>query len=104
MQGNSSAAPAGMKSIRIAMSTVTGRFMLKPNPTTTNYVIITVGSGFSSSQGCRGRDLGGIAKLYNLLLYNVAATSATLLVYALYELLAVTPLMLQDSPEDASLP
>ena len=34
------------QSIRIAVSTVTGRFMLKPDPTTTNYIFILVGSGF----------------------------------------------------------
>ena len=103
MQGNSSAAPAGMKSIRIAVSTVTGRFMLKPDPTTTRYIFIFVGSGFSSSQGCRGRDLGGMVNLYNLLLYNAATTSAALLLYALYELLDVSLPMLQDSSEDANL-
>ena len=48
------------QSIRIAVSTVTGRFMLKPDPTTTNYIFILVGSKFSSSRGCRGRELGGI--------------------------------------------
>src|SRR4051812_16017623 len=37
-------------------------------------------SSFSSSRGCRGRKLGGIVNCYyNLLLYNVAATSAALL-------------------------
>ena len=77
--------------------------MLKPDPTTTNYIFILVGSGFSSSRGCRGRDLGGMVNLYNLLLYNAAATSAALLLYALYELLVVSLLMLQDSSEDASL-
>src|SRR3954469_13987904 len=55
--------------------------MLKPDPTTTNYINIFVGFGFSSSRGCRGRDLGGMVNLYNLLLYNVAATSAALLLY-----------------------
>src|ERR1041384_978054 len=48
------------QSIRIAVSTVTGRFMLKPDPTTTNYIFILVGSEFSYSWGCRGRELGGI--------------------------------------------
>src|ERR1043165_29393 len=55
--------------------------MLKPVPTTTNYIFILVGSGFSSSRGCRGRELGGMVNIYNLLLYNVAATSAALLLY-----------------------
>ena len=77
--------------------------MLKPNPTTTNYIFILVGSGFSSSRGCRGRDLGVIEYYYNLPLYNAAATSAALLLPALYELLVVSLLMLQDSSEAASL-
>src|SRR3954471_19377804 len=42
--------------------------MLKPDPTTTKYIFILVGTGFSSSRGCRGRDLGGMVNLYNLLL------------------------------------
>ena len=72
------------QSIRIAVSTITGRFMLKPDPTTTNYIFILVGFKFSSSQGCRGRKLGGIVNCYyNLLLYNAAATSAALLLYFL---------------------
>ena len=77
--------------------------MLKPDPTTTNYIFILVGFRFSSSRGCRGRDLGGMVNLYNLLLYNAATTSATSLLYALYELLVVSLLMLQDSSEVASL-
>src|SRR4051812_34179370 len=85
-----------MKSIRIAVPTVTGRFMLKPDPTTTNYCKLTVGSGFSSSQECRGRDLRGINNYYNLLLYNVAATSAALLPYALIITVGCSCLVLQD--------
>ena len=77
--------------------------MLKPDPTTTNYIFILVGSGFASSWGCRGRDLGCMVNLYNLLLYNAAATSVALLLYALYELLVVSLLMLQQSREEASL-
>src|SRR4051812_28130099 len=62
------------QSIRIAVSTVTGRFMLKPDLTTTNYIFILVGFEFSSSRGCRGRELGGIVNYdYNILLYNAAA-------------------------------
>src|SRR3954464_12393045 len=68
------------QSIRIVVSTVTGRFMLKPDPTTTNYIFILVGFDFSSSRGCRGRELGGLFNCYYiLLLYNAAATSAALL-------------------------
>src|SRR4051812_43607925 len=53
------------QSIRIAVSTVTGRFMLKPDLTTTNYYSTKLyGSGLSSSQGGRGRDLRGIAIYY----------------------------------------
>src|SRR3954462_15049534 len=54
--------------------------MLKPDPTTTNYIFILVGFEISSSRGCRGGILGGIVNCYyNLLLYNAAATSAALL-------------------------
>ena len=79
--------------------------MLKPDPTTTNYIFILVGFEFSSSRGCRGRKLGGIANCYYiLLLYNVASTSAALLLsFLLYKLLADSSPMLQDSSEDASL-
>ena len=78
--------------------------MLKPDPTTTNYIFILVGSEFSSSRGCRGRELGSIDNYYNLLLYNAAATSVALLFLSCYyKLLVVSLLMLQDSSEYASL-
>src|SRR3954468_9079239 len=38
-------------------------------------------SGFASSRGCRGRELGGMVNIYNLLLYNATTTSAALLLY-----------------------
>src|SRR3954465_11478192 len=63
------------------MSTVTGRFMLKPDPTITNYILYLLVPGFFSSRGCRGREHGGMVNIYNLLLYNAAATSAALLLY-----------------------
>src|SRR3954471_23035546 len=46
--------------LSIAMSTVTGRFMLKPNPTTTNYILYLFALSFASSRGYRGRELGGM--------------------------------------------
>ena len=58
--------------------------MLKPDLTTTNYIFILVGFEFSSSRGCRGRELGGMINIYNLLLYNAATTSAALLPLLLY--------------------
>ena len=85
MQGNSSAAPAGM--IIYSDSCVHGNRTLYAEDR--SYYYQTVVSGFSSSLGSRGRDLGGIANYYNVLLYNAAATSAALLLYALYELLAI---------------
>ena len=104
MRYYTSATLQGRYSIRIAVSTVTGRFILKPDPTTTNYIFILVGSGFSSLQECRGSDLGSMVNYYNLLLYNVAATSAALLFLSCYyKLLVVSLLMPQDSREDASL-
>src|SRR4051812_11252186 len=45
--------------------------------------------GLASSQGSRGGDLGGIVIYYNLLLFNAAATSAALILYVLYNLLAI---------------
>src|SRR3954467_8966544 len=63
------------------MSTVTGRFMLKPDPTITNYILYLLVPGFASSRGGRGRELGGMVNIYNLLLYNAATTSAALLLY-----------------------
>src|SRR3954464_10844619 len=64
--------------LSIAMSTVTGRFMLKPDLTTTNYYYETGGSvvfflAGMSREGTRRH----VKYCYNLLLYNVAATSAS---------------------------
>src|ERR1043165_8293806 len=70
--------------LSIAVSPVTGRFMLKPDPITTNYILYLLVPSFSSSRGCRGRELGGMINVYNLLLYIVAATSASLLLLLLY--------------------
>src|SRR4051812_38307692 len=70
--------------LSIVVSTVTGRFMLKPDPTTRNYILYLLVPGFVSSRGCRGRELGGMINVYNLLLYIVAATSASLLPLLLY--------------------
>src|SRR4051812_29306385 len=71
--------------LSIVVSTVTGHFMLKPDPTTTNYILNLLAPSFASSRGCRGRELGGmIINVYNLLLYNVAATSASLLPLLFY--------------------
>src|SRR3954463_6538413 len=62
--------------------------MLKMDLITTNYYYENVVSGLASSQGSRGGDLGGIVIYYNLLLFNAAATSAALILYVLYKLLA----------------
>src|SRR4051812_24830852 len=71
--------------LSIVVSTVIGRFMLKPDPTTTNYILYLLAPSCSSSRGYRGRELEGmIINVYNLLLYNVAATSASLLSLLLY--------------------
>src|SRR3954468_1935517 len=71
--------------LSIVVSTVTGHFMLKPDPTTRNYILYLLVPSFASSRGCRGRELGGmIINVYNLLLYIVAATSASLLPLLLY--------------------
>src|SRR3954470_4611252 len=67
--------------------------MLKPDTTTTNYIFILVGFEFSSSQGCRGRELGGMFNCYyNLLLYNAASTSVALLLsFLLYNCWLILP-------------
>ena len=77
--------------------------MLKPDHTTKNYFDYTIGSGLYSSRGCRGRELESIYNYYNLLLYNAAAISAALLLYALCITVGYSLLMLQESTEDASL-
>src|SRR3954465_13082611 len=76
--------PAGKINSIDSLSTVTGRFMLKPDPTTTNYILYLLVPSFASSRGCRGRELGGMFNVYNLLVYIVAATSASLLPLLLY--------------------
>src|SRR3954470_21876776 len=77
--------PAGKINSSDSRVQVTGSFMLKPDPTTTNYILYLLAPSFASSQGCRGRELRGmIINVYNLLLYNVAATSASLLSLLLY--------------------
>ena len=54
--------------------------MLKPDPTTRTIIVKLLVPSSSSSRGCRGGILGGIVNYdYNLLFYNVAETSAALL-------------------------
>src|ERR1043165_8242813 len=71
--------PARKINLSIAVSTVTGRFMLKPDHTTRNYSIKQLVPSCLPRSGCRGRELGSIDNCYNLLLYIVMATSASLL-------------------------
>src|SRR3954462_2942842 len=70
---------------------VTGRFMLKPDHTTRNYSIKLLVSGCLPRGGCRGRELGSIDNCYNLLLYIVGETSATLLFHLCYYKLLADP-------------
>src|SRR4051812_45727120 len=82
---------------------VTGRFMLKPDPTTTNYILYLLVSSFASSQGCRGRELGGMINMYTTYYYTML--QQLLLHFYLYyfiELLVDSSHMLQDSSEDSS--
>src|SRR3954469_7630596 len=98
--------PAGKIDLSIAVSTVTGRFMLKPDPTTTNYILYLLVTSFASSLGCRGRELGGIVNdYYNLLLYIVAATSASFLLsfHADINCWLILISCCKTSSEDASL-
>src|SRR4051812_12905191 len=99
-----SATLQGRLILSIAVSTVTGRFMLKPDPTTRNYILYLFVPGFASSRGCRGRELGGMFNVYNLLLYIVAATSASLLPLLLYlNCWLILTSCCKTSSEDASL-
>ena len=79
--------------------------MLKPDPTTTNYILHLLVPSFASSRGCRGRELGGmIINMYTT--YYYAMLHQLLLhcyLYCFIELLADSYLLLQDSSEDASL-
>ena len=76
--------------------------MLKPYPTTTNY-IYTCWFRVLLPRGDvePGSSEALLIMNYNLLLYNAAATSAALLLsFLLYKLLANSYLMPQDSSED----
>ena len=78
--------------------------MLKPDPTTTNYILYLLVPSFASSRGCRGRELGGMINMYTTYYYTML--QQLLLHYYLYcfiELLADSSPMLEDSSEDASL-
>src|SRR4051812_22998150 len=57
--------------LSIAVSTATGRFMLKPDPTTTNYILYLLVPSFASSRGCRGRKLGGMINMYTTYYYTM---------------------------------
>src|SRR3954465_2686754 len=50
---------------------VTGRFMLKLDPTTTNYILYLLVPGFASSRGYRGRELGGMVNIYTTYYYTM---------------------------------
>src|SRR3954462_4216325 len=55
-----SAPQQGRFILSIVVSMVTGRFMLKPDSTTTNYILYLLVPSFASSRGCRGRELGSM--------------------------------------------
>src|SRR3954464_6978145 len=40
--------------------------MLKPDPTTTNYILYLLVPSFASSRGCRGRELGSMVNIIQL--------------------------------------
>ena len=78
--------------------------MLKPDPTTTNYILYLLVPSFSSSRGCRGRELGGMINLYTTYYYTMLQQLLLhCYLYCFIELLADSSPMLQDSSEDASL-
>src|SRR3954467_15007646 len=45
--------------------------MLKPDPTTTNYILYLLVPSFASSLGCRGRELGGMINMYTTYYYTM---------------------------------
>ena len=71
--------------------------MLKPDPTTTNYIFILVGSELSSSRGCRGREFGGMINIYTTYYYTMLQQLLLhCYLYCFIELLADPYPMLQD--------
>src|SRR3954465_1440203 len=96
--------PAGKINLSIVVSTVTGRFMLKPDPTSTNYILYLLVPSFASSRGCQGRELGGMINMYTTYYYTMLQQLLLhCYLYCFIELLVVSSPMLQDSSEDASL-
>ena len=78
--------------------------MLKLNPTTRNITIKLLVPSLLPRRDVEGGNSEALLNYYNLLLYIVAATSASMLFHSCYyKLLADSSPMLQDSSEDASL-
>ena len=78
--------------------------MLKPDPTTTNYILYLLVPSFASSRGCRERELGGMINMYTTYYYTLLQQLLLhCYLYCFIEPLADSYLMLQDSSEDASL-
>src|SRR3954471_22981891 len=83
--------------LSIAVSTVTRRFMLKPDPTTTNYILYLLAPSFSSSRGCRGRELEGMINIYTTYYYTMLQQLLLhCYLYCFIELLTDFYPMLQD--------
>ena len=71
--------------------------MLKPDLATTNYIFILVGFEFSSSRGCRGRELKGMINIYTTYYYTMLQQLLLhCYLYCFIELLDVPSPMLQD--------
>src|ERR1043165_8223084 len=89
--------PAGKINLSIGVSMVTGRFMLKPDPTTTNYILYFLAPSFASSRGCRGKKLGGMINMYTTYYYTMLQQLLLhCYLYCFIELLADSYPMLQD--------
>ena len=83
--------------LSIAVSTITGRFMLKLDPITTNYILYLLVPSFASSRGCRGRELGGMFNMYTTYYYSMLQQLLLhCYLYCFIELLADSSPMLQD--------
>ena len=90
--------------LSIAVSTVTGRFMLKPDPTTTNYILYLLVLGFSSSRGCRGRELGSMVNIIQLTIIHCCSNFCFIVTFtALLNCWLILTSCCKTSSEDASL-
>src|SRR4051812_27010360 len=96
--------PAGKINLSIAVSTVTGRFMLKPDPTTRNYILYLLVPSFASSRGCRGREPGSMVNIIQLIIIQCCSNFCFIVTFtALLNCWLILTSCCKTSSEDASL-